>query len=122
MVAPAVLPVDVDPAAADPELPDVVPDEPVLVVAVEALVVDDAAEELLEPVNALTSAWKSCCSFASVASIGSGVDPVDVPDEEVAEDAEEVAGDVAEELDEEDEEVDEDDEADEELARSCSRF
>jgi hypothetical protein len=79
---PLLLPVVVDPAAADPEAVDVPPVEVVL--PLEVPVVDDVDAELADPVNALTRAWKSCCSLASTACIGSVADVVDVPDEELA--------------------------------------
>jgi hypothetical protein len=96
-------PVVVEPAAVEPVAADVVAVEvaPVAVAPVPAEV-EDVDVELVGPVNAATSAWKSCCSFASALSLESDDVPVDDPDD----DADGVL----------------EDDPDDELDRLCSRF
>ena len=109
--------------AADPVVVDPVLVEPL----VEPVAADDVDVAPFEPVNALTSAWKSCCSFASVAASGSDNESDEVADGEELEDDEALEDDEGFEEDEELEEdeplEDDPDEAfGEEPARSCSRF
>jgi len=77
------VPVEVEPLpVVDPGVVDVVPAAAPVLLALEPVAVDDVAAVLPDPagVSALTSAWKSCCSFVSALLPVSEEDPDEVPD------------------------------------------
>jgi len=85
------VPVEVEPLPAallqvvDPVVVGVVPAAAPVLLALEPVAVDDVAAVLPDPagVSALTSAWKSCCSFVSALLAESDEDPDEVPDADV---------------------------------------